>query len=105
MKIQPHEYHNCIVVLDNSRQYRIEGNWIHNQGLDTWRGWACDAGHTRLYIDTDNNVYGGQCLNDHLGNLNTDWQLLSEPTMCQQDRCTGCTDDLIVAKREVNNER
>ena len=93
------------MVLDNSRHYRIDGNWLHNQGLDTWRGWDCDAGRTRLYIDTDNNVYGGQCLNDQLGNLNTGWQLLSKPTTCQRDRCTGCTDDLIVAKREVSNER
>lgn len=89
-------------MLSNTRHYRVDGNWLHNQGLDTWQGWQCDAGHTRLYIDADNNVYGGQCLNDNLGNINQKWQLLDSPTTCKQHRCTGCTDDLIVAKREVS---
>jgi hypothetical protein len=105
LKFQPHEYYNCEVILDNSRHYRIEGNWLHNQGLDHWCGWSCEAGYSRLYINTDNEVYSGQCLNDYLGNLNTEWKLLLKPTTCFQQHCTGCTDDLIVAKKEGNNER
>jgi hypothetical protein len=105
LQIQPHEYYNCEVVLDNTRHYRIDGNWIHNNQLDHWHGWECNAGLTRLYINADNNVFGGQCLNDKLGNLNSEWMLLEGPTTCKQQRCTGCTDDLIVAKREGKNER
>lgn len=93
------------MILSNSRHYRLEGNWIHNENLDHWQGWECDAGRTRLYIDSDNNVFGGQCLNDKLGNLNSGWNILNNPTICKQQRCTGCTDDLIVAKREVKDER
>ena len=105
MQFKPHEYYNCEVILDNSRHYRIEGNWLHNNQLDQWYGWECEAGYTRLYIDTDDQVYGGQCLNDHLGNLNEQWSLLPKATVCKQQRCTGCTDDLIVSKRKVNDER
>lgn len=101
MHFQTHEYYNCEIVLTNSRHYRVEGNWLHNQNLDHWQGWNCGAGHTRLYIDSNNNVYSGQCLNDSLGNLDQDWKLLTKPTICKQIRCTGCTDDLIVSKSEV----
>jgi len=33
-----------------------------------------------------------------MGNLDTDWNLLQEPTICKLETCTGCTDDLIIKK-------
>lgn len=104
MQFKTHEYYNCEIVLSNSKHFRVDGNWLHNEKLDNWSGWECEAGYSRLYINSDNEVYGGQCLNDKLGNLSTKWDLLKVPTECKKQRCTGCTDDLIVAKREVNNE-
>lgn len=103
MQYPTHEFYNCELVLSDDQTYRIDANWLHNQDLDHWQGWACEAGHSRLYIDTDNNVYGGQCLNDHLGNLDLEWKLLDRPTVCGRSRCTGCTDDLMVTKHKIGS--
>jgi len=46
------------------------------------------------------NVFGGECKNDHLGNISTGWVILTDATICQKSRCTGCTDDLIQYKRK-----
>lgn len=100
MQFQPHEYYNCEALLSNGRRYRIEGNWLHNENLDHWEGWNCEAGYNRIYIDADDNVYGGQCLNDQLGHLRTGWDVLPTATVCKKARCNGCTDDLIISKSE-----
>ena len=100
MKFENHRYYNCEITLDDNTKYQIEANWLHNQQLDTWQGWLCDAGHRRLMIDADLTVYGGECLNDKLGNILTGWSLLDSPTICQLSRCTGCTDDLL-QKKEI----
>jgi hypothetical protein len=55
-------------------------------------------------IETNLIVYGGECLNDRLGHLEDGWDLLINPTVCTQLRCSGCTDDLLVEKRKENNE-
>ena len=105
MKLTEHEFYNCKIELDNGNSHLIAGNWLHNQNLDHWKGWHCDAGYSRIYIDSDNNVYSGQCVNDHLGKLGSDWQLLFGPTVCKQDRCNGCTDDLIAKKQKQVNDK
>jgi hypothetical protein len=45
-------------------------------------------------------VYSGECKNDYLGNLFKDFKILDE-NICKRDRCTGCTDDLIIKKRKL----
>ena len=74
-------------------------NWIRNNLLDNWKGWKCYAGVTRISVDKTCNVYSGDCHNDFLGNaLDDSLNLLTEPTTCKQDRCTGCTADLMIKK-------
>ncbi len=102
MHLTNHEYYNCEVITSDSTKYRISANWLHSHELDNWKDWQCEAGYNRVYIDSDNNVFSGQCFNDNLGNLDTQWTLLNTPTVCKRDRCTGCTDDLIVYKKEVD---
>lgn len=87
--------------MSNGEEYLLDGNWIHNNGLDNWQGWSCDAGQTRIVIDYDLTVYSGECENDKLGNLQSQWDILQTPTVCKRLTCTGCTDDLIVSKRIV----
>ena len=89
--------HNCRVTTDTGNEYLVYSSWLHNEQLDLWNGWHCDAGNTRLFIDKNFNVYGGECRNDHLGNALDGFTLL-EHAVCQQERCSGCTDDLAVAK-------
>ena len=95
------QYYNCEIILNTDNTYQVAANWIHNNQLDNWYGWECDAGHNRLVIDADLTIYSGECLNDNLGNIKTGWSLLTAPTTCQQIRCTGCTDDLLQHKREI----
>lgn len=101
MKFKNQEFYNCIIQLDNNEIYSVNANWIHNNNLDYWQDWECDAGYARLNIEHDFSVQGGECANDYLGNLLTGWKLLSKPTVCKQKRCNGCTDDLLVYKRQT----
>lgn len=95
-----HENYNCTIFTDDDNQFKVFANWIHNQQLDHWQGWQCDAGLTRLSIDKHGNVYGAECHNDFLGNLfNNTFSINKTSTVCQQVRCTGCTDDLMIKKQ------
>ena len=98
-KFENHENYNCQITLDNTEKFLISANWMHNEQLDNWKGWVCEAGATRLLIDKNFDVYSGECKNDYLGNALSEFQLLPSTT-CLRDRCTGCTDDLIVAKHK-----
>jgi MoaA/NifB/PqqE/SkfB family radical SAM enzyme len=96
-----HNNYNCTIVTDKNNQYNVYGNWIHNNQLDDWQGWQCDAGMTRLSIDKNGNVYSGECHNDYLGNVfDGTFEINKQPTICKRSRCTGCTDDLIVRKQK-----
>ena len=96
--IENHINYNCQVTTDDGKEYLIYANWLHNNGLDHWKEWICSAGATRLMIDKNFDIYGGECKNDLIGNALTDFNLL-EQTICNRETCTGCTDDLMVAKR------
>jgi hypothetical protein len=96
-KFENDSNYNCEITLDNDKQYLVYGNWIHNNKLDQWAGWSCSAGHTRFYIDKDFEIWSGECKNDYLGNVLTDWNIKTD-TQCKRDSCTGCTDDLITEK-------
>ncbi len=98
-----HKFYNCRIILNNEQTFNINANWLHNENLDHWKDWECNTGYTRLNIDSNFDVYNGECFNNHLGNLITNWNLLSSPTICNQYRCTGCTDDLLTFKKEKSN--
>lgn len=98
MKFENHKYYNCEITLSDGSTYRVSANWIHNENLDQWQGWRCEAGVTRLYIDKDFNVHSAQCKNDQLGHVIDGFKLFDQPGVCRRQRCTGCTDDLILEK-------
>lgn len=98
MTFENHLNYNCQVTLDDGDKFMLYSNWLHNENYDHWQGWHCDAGRTRIIIDDKLNVYSGECKNDYLGNIKTGWELLNNGTTCKRERCTGCTDDLIVRK-------
>jgi hypothetical protein len=79
----------------------MEANWLHNNKLDLWKGWSCNAGIDRLYIDPTGRLYGAECENNYIGHIDQNWVLPDQPTVCNQARCTGCTDDLMVTKHVV----
>lgn len=99
-----HTNYNCIVETDQGETFNVYANFLHNKNMDHWHDWLCDAGHTRIFIDQNQNVFSGQCLNQNLGNLNTVWSLNENASKCNRERCTGCTDDLITAKRKPHDD-
>lgn len=100
MKFENHTNHNCQITLNDGDQYLIYANWMHNNDQDHWQGWDCQAGAVRLHIDKNLEVWSGECKNDHLGSALDENFAILDGTVCRRDRCTGCTDDLIVAKKE-----
>lgn len=98
MTFSNHINYNCKVTLDTGEEYLVNANWLHNSKNDEWPRWHCDTGKTRILIDSELNVYNGQCFNDFLGNINTEWSLLPEGTICKRSRCSGCADDLMTRK-------
>lgn len=99
-QFEDHPNYNCKITLDSGKEYLVYANWIHNQDLDHWTGWKCNAGHTRFYIDKHFDIWSGECKNDHLGNVLNEWNIQTE-TECKQKTCTGCTDDLITKKQQI----
>lgn len=100
--ISDHWDHNCEITLDDGTSKKVFADWLHNNNLDYWKGWNCDAGVTRISITENLDVFSARCNNDYLGNLNTEWNLL-ENSICKQDRCTLCTDDLMLKKYKNND--
>ena len=95
-----HTYYNCKVTTNTGQEFLVDANWIHNNGLDNWQNWTCNAGKDRIYIDSKLDVFNGECTNDRLGNILTGWDIMTTATTCKKIRCTGCTDDLIQHKKE-----
>jgi hypothetical protein len=100
LKFENHNHNNnCLIELDDGREYLIYANWMHNQQIDNFKGWRCDAGVTRITIDQTGQIFSGECHNNNLGHLDTGWELLDESiAICKRDRCSACTDDLLIKK-------
>jgi MoaA/NifB/PqqE/SkfB family radical SAM enzyme len=68
-------------------------------GLANFQGWKCHAGSVRICIFPDGSVYGAECENDHLGNLDDDsFNILNSPTICKQKECNNNPDDAMTKK-------
>jgi len=92
-----HKNYNCQITTEDGHQHLVYANWLHNEGLNTWQGYRCDAGHTRFSIDKNFDIWSGECRHDRLGNVLDNWDLKTD-TVCRRERCTGCTGDLLTKK-------
>ena len=104
MTCQDHINYNCIIEFDDGSTNKVYSQWLSNQELCYWKEWSCDAGIKRIYIDVNEEVYGGVCHNDYLGNLQDGWAILDKRTICRKERCSGNTDDLVIFKQQINKE-
>lgn len=102
MQTPNQKYYNCAITLEDGSAHNVDANWLHNAGHDHWQGWTCHAGVDRIWIYADGSVYGSECRHDYLGNINSDWDLLDTPIKCRHQRCSGCTDDLLLIKENTN---
>ena len=92
-----HENYNCRATDEHGQEHLVYANWIHNERLDNWQGYHCDAGHTRFAIDKNYDIWSAECKNDLLGNVLGEWSLKTN-SICKRNTCTGCTDDLLTKK-------
>lgn len=104
-QLPSHSDYNCKITTSDGRESLIYANWLHNQDQDHWQGWLCQAGTQRVYIDKDLVVFGGECKNDCLGSALTNFEPLTHGTICNRPVCSGCTDDLMVAKKKPSTVR
>jgi hypothetical protein len=104
LTFQDHINYNCEITLDTGESYRVYSQWLSNQNLANWKGWQCDAGYKRIYVLEDE-IFGGACNQDHLGNFNTGWDILTSPTTCRRETCSVNTDDLLLYKQKINEDR
>ena len=91
--------YNSKVTFDDGTTSLIYANRLHNEEVDYWQAWHCDAGVNYIYI-YQNEVYSGECVNDKLGVLDKDWELFDNYTICHLPRCSGCTTDLMQKKQK-----
>lgn len=97
-----HPNYNCKITTDTGEEYHIYANWMHNENLDHWKGYQCDAGYKRFYLDKNFDVWSGECENDYLGNALGEWTI-KQDTICKKEICGSCTDDLIVGKQKIDD--
>lgn len=98
MNFENHKFYNCEITTADNEKFLVDANWLHNEKLDYWKGWNCSAGSNRILVEADFSIYSGECYNDHLGNITTGWELIDGLAICNKDRCSGCTDDLLTTK-------
>ena len=97
-KFSNQKNYNCRVTLDNNEEYLVFSNWLSNEDNHHFKGWNCDAGRTRFFIDSDFNVFSCESgRNDHLGTVDN-FEILEKGTTCNLDICANCTDDLATYK-------
>jgi hypothetical protein len=102
MTYQDEKHYDCIITLESGQRFHIHADRISNNDHGHFQGWRCHAGSERISIDSDGNIWSGNCMNDLLGTVD-DWQLLPSPTICRQKHCFGCTDDLMVQKYQTTS--
>lgn len=80
---------------------------------NSYRGWQCWAGIESLMIDSKGDVYVATCRAKKLGNIYEDFEMPSEPIICNKTWCT-CAADLNTSKAQnteaskylrINNEQ
>jgi hypothetical protein len=96
--LEPDSNYNAVAMFDDGAETKIYANQLRNKNLDYFKGWSCLAGMTRLYIDSNGDVFSCERKNSYLGNIKSQWAPHNEPTLCTQTRCGACTDDLMTEK-------
>lgn len=72
---------------------------IYLQGLNRWQGWKCWGGIDSFYIDYKSDVFAGQCKRGLMFNLKDDYELSTEPFICDKMFC-NCSQDMMDSRKE-----
>ena len=99
---EDHANYNCEITTAEGTVHRIFGDVLSNEHHNHWKGWHCDAGKTRFFIDKNFDIWSGVCKNDYLGNMLTTWEPKNNGVICTREVCSRCTDDLLT-KKSISN--
>jgi len=89
---------NAILELANGETIEIFADNLVQKNLNHFKGWQCNAGVERIYIESDFTVYSGQCKNNILGNLfDENFSLIEDYVLCEQNSC-DCAGDIYTTK-------
>ena len=74
-------------------------NEFQSQKKNTFKGWTCSIGNTRLYITADGSIYRGTCkVGGKVGNIFIDTTLkIVGDVVCSRDVCY-CGDEIVLRK-------
>ena len=104
-RVPEDHYYNVKIDYDDQTSVKTYATRLKFLGLDNFQGWKCSAGFKRISIQPDTSVYSGECNNRFLGKLSDNsFQLLQAPDLCQQVRCTGNPDDLMINKEYLGTQ-
>lgn len=92
--------YNVIATDANGDTHLMFASQLNEYNLHYWKGWSCNAGVDHIYVTETGDIYGGLCENDYLGNLHEEYALLNSPTECKREKCSSCTDDLLIDKHK-----
>ncbi len=71
--------------------------------INRWKGWTCWAGLECLVISGNGEVYRSWCLQDRLGNIQSnDYSLPVSPTICKREECHANCDMMLSRIRQPN---
>lgn len=92
-----------IQEVDNEMLYVEENvNDILKRQENKYKGWLCWAGQESLMIAANGDVFVATCRNKKLGNIYDDFEIPTEPIVCQKNWCV-CAADLNTSKAKDAN--
>ena len=98
--LQTEKYYNCTVTDINDTEYNVNCKQLYNNNHNNFKNWLCNAGVDRISIEHDM-VWSGESHNDFLGTID-DWEPLTQPAICKREKCTACSQDLIITKENID---
>jgi MoaA/NifB/PqqE/SkfB family radical SAM enzyme len=98
------QYRSC--AINNELYYNgkvTDLRYIINNKMNGFKGWKCKVGMQNLYIKASGEIYGSACgiKESYIGNLETGFELKTEPVVCTKRWCT-CGTDIEIEKWNTN---
>jgi organic radical activating enzyme len=85
----------------NKRWYMDQAERLNSFGFNTFQGWECSAGYRSIIIrEPDGSVKRSySCHDEPLGNIETGFQLFSQPQKCITPTCVSSADSKIPKRK------
>jgi hypothetical protein len=90
------------VVWENSKEEKLNAQFLVKNNLNKFKGWSCSAGLDGIFINSKGEVFRGTCLQGEiLGNIQDGFiNLPSDPVICEKKTCE-CLTDVYYSKEKI----